>query len=121
MTFGVVCLPYHTHTGKEKDYKELKHKNLEEHLIHRFHYVADLRWLFFLILHNLCFISHVNRNTVEVVTVAKCSPTQAQLLDVDCEYFFKLGRLDIGIPFLEVLIRQIAVNFTVKVEYLFIR
>jgi hypothetical protein len=113
MAIGVVRLPYHAHACKEKNDKKLEHEYLEEHLIHGFHDITHLSWLILLILHNLSFSSHIYWNTVDVITVAKGGPSKTKLLYVNLEDFFKLWRLYVGVPFFEVFIRRIAMNFPV--------
>lgn len=90
VTFSIIGLPDHAHTCEEKNDQELKHKDLEQHLIHSLHHITDFCWLFLLIFHNLCIISRVDRYTVNVIYVAESSTSQAKLSDINSDNIFKL-------------------------------
>ena len=82
MSFGIIGLPYHTHTCKEQNDEKLKHEDLKEHLVHCFHYIAYFGWLLLLIFHDFGIISKVDWYSIYIVNVAKSGAAQTKLLNI---------------------------------------
>ena len=90
MALRIVSLPDHAHRGKEEDNEQLEHEYLEQHLVHEFHDIADLGRLRLRVHHDLCLVANVHWDTINVISVPKGRPSQAQLLYADCQDFREL-------------------------------
>lgn len=120
MSLCIVSLPDHAHTAKENDDKELEHEDLEQHSIHDFHDIAHFGWHLSLVLHDLSIVPHVNRDTIDIVCISQGSSSEKQLLNAQNDGIRELRGCNVPFPFLEILIRFITCQLSVKVPRILI-